>query len=183
MAVLEEALDLRSDYPPLRVAIGNLLLDGGDYDAAYGHHRAALQLDPQSTQARFGIAKVLASRDDSEAAIEAFKATLETSPGFGAAHYALGLLYRDQGEVDLAAHHLGQAESYQGQKLAARDVLMGSVAQLAVGAQSLTKQALREHADGRLEQAVALLLEATEKDPAFVPARVNLIKLVNLAVR
>ena len=106
MAVLEEALDLRSDYPPLRVAIGNLLLDGGDYDAAYGHHRAALQLDPQSTQARFGIAKVLASRDDSEAAIEAFKATLETSPGFGAAHYALGLLYRDQGEVDLAAHHL-----------------------------------------------------------------------------
>jgi len=183
LVALEEALAIRSDYPPLQVAIGKLLFDAGDSEAAYGYYLDALRQDPLSTPASHGLAKILAGRGDTEAAVEAYRATLELAPDFGAAHYALGILYRDLGESAKAAEHLALAEENLTRRVAGRDVLMSSVSSLAVGAGNLTTMAVRLRSEGRTEEAIARLLEAVKRDPDFLPARVNLVKLFSDAGR
>ncbi len=177
LALLTEALPMREDYAPGWVAIADLLLESGDAEAAERHYRKAVEVDPLSARALYGLAKSLRARGDLEAAAEAYRTTLRLQPRFGAAHYSLGLLYRDQGDADRATEHLLLADSYRHSQAPARDPLMGEVVNLAAGAADLTKSAIDLYGEGKVEAAIANLDAAVELDPEFVPARVNLIKI------
>ena len=177
LELLVDSVPMREDYAPAWVAIADLLLESGDAEGAERHYRKAGEADPRSARALFGLAKSLRAQGELEAAASAYETTLRLAPRFGAAHYSLGLLYRDLGDAERAVEHLELAESHQHSQAPARDPLMAEVVNLVAGAADLTKSAIDLYGEGRVDEAVAKLDHAVELDPEFVPARVNLIKI------
>src|SRR5207245_6396554 len=95
----------------------------------------------------------------------------------GAAHYALGLAYRDLGEADKAREQLAL---YQKNKLAwppADDRLLDAVDNLNAGAQYHLKKGIALESAGQMQAAIAEHERALEIDPKYAQAHVNLITL------
>lgn len=183
LAVLEECLGDRPDHLPSLLASGGITLELGELAAAQSQFSAAGALDVTSVAARYGLARTLRAKGETAAALAAYSEVLDLAPRFGAAHYAVGLLYRELGEGGLAAEHLELAEGYLRYEMPQRDPLMAAVLELRSGASDLTRSAVRLHAAGQAVVAIEKLLEAVDRDPEFVPARVQLIALLSEAAR
>ncbi len=178
LALMNTAVELRPEYSPALVSLGDLLMEAGDLETALENYTRAVELDEQSARARYGLAKVLRAVGDDLAALESFRETLRLSPSFGAAHHAIGMLYRDLGESELAAEHLELGAKHRTVRARARDTLMVAISSLLSGAGDLTKVAVEMFGNGNTEGALTKLREAVELDPEFVPARVNLVKIL-----
>jgi tetratricopeptide (TPR) repeat protein len=79
-----------------------------DVDQAIGSFRRALELDPRHTLARYNLALVLKRADRLAEAIATLQRALEIEPR-AEAHYTLGVIYWQQGDLDRAAGALGAA--------------------------------------------------------------------------
>lgn len=100
-----EALALRRDSVPGRVALGRLLLRQEKIDAAEEQFREALEVDASSVDAALGLVRAHLARDsaDLEAAEGSVRAVLDRAPGSAEARYLLGLVLEEQGKVAEAA--------------------------------------------------------------------------------
>jgi tetratricopeptide (TPR) repeat protein len=79
-----------------------------DVDQAIGSFRRALELDPRHTLARYNLALVLKRADRLPEAIATLQRALEIEPR-AEAHYTLGVIYWQQGDLDRAANALSAA--------------------------------------------------------------------------
>ncbi|MEO1368954.1 MAG: tetratricopeptide repeat protein, partial [Acidobacteriota bacterium] len=97
-AAFEQALGLEPGFSPLHVRYADLLLDGGDVDAAEGHYRRAIEADGDGlAHAFFGLARIAALRGELETATDYAEQASTADPGLRGAVGLLAELYRRRG--------------------------------------------------------------------------------------
>lgn len=103
-ASLQQAVALRPGSSKSRVALGLLLADRNDMEAAVGEFDHALELEPDNPKTWAQKASLLEKSGklagNKESAAVCYRRALELRPDYGAAHYALALLQRDSHETD-----------------------------------------------------------------------------------
>ena len=104
---LQRALDI---YPSVLAhnSLG-IALGKRDPDAAIGHLRAALDLDPEFVEARINLGSALLHKGDAAGAQQAFDEALRRDPQSAITHFRLGSVLLEHGELDGAALQLGTA--------------------------------------------------------------------------
>lgn len=100
-----EALALRRDSAPARVALGRLMLREGKIDGAEEQFREALRVDAESLEGALGLVRAQIARGSAEleAAERSVRAVLERAPGSVEAGYLLGVILEEQGRIEEAA--------------------------------------------------------------------------------
>ncbi|MBM4262081.1 MAG: tetratricopeptide repeat protein [Deltaproteobacteria bacterium] len=114
-------INLKDDAPALgglklkHIAYSNLgVVDSleGNSNGAIRNFLAALELDPQYSEAHFNIGTVYYKIGNLKKAEEAFLKAIEIEPNYGRAYYSLGFLYFDQKRYDLARKQSEKAIEY-----------------------------------------------------------------------
>jgi cytochrome c-type biogenesis protein CcmH/NrfG len=100
-----EAISLRPEHVPSRLALGRLLVREGRLDDAESQFREALAERPESADAILALAGVQIARggDELSTAERALEGVLERDPGRARAHYLMGLIYERRGEIAASA--------------------------------------------------------------------------------
>jgi tetratricopeptide (TPR) repeat protein len=90
-----EAVAADGSYTDAQEFLGNLLLDLSDdnADEARGHFEKALELDPRSSEAKVGLARVKSIQGDSEGAAAILEEAARLNPRPEKLYYQLGLVY------------------------------------------------------------------------------------------
>ena len=105
----DKALVLDNSLPGIHLGKGQLLMQLGELDAAEGSFREATRLDPKGIAGRLSLAqlKKTEANDDNMKALLVEAEQLDTMPELKAMslHFALGKVYDDIGQVDLAFPH------------------------------------------------------------------------------
>ncbi|WP_322089295.1 tetratricopeptide repeat protein [Burkholderia sp. BCC1999] len=104
-----QALALRPDYAPAYNNLGNALRDKGEADAAARAYEKAIALDPAYAEACFNLGNVCGAQRRHVDAIAHYHRAIALQPGLHAAHYALGMLLLERGELDAAIASLACA--------------------------------------------------------------------------
>src|SRR5690606_28199569 len=94
-------LDLVAEDPRdagLRTAVGRILVSLDDQDGAAAQFRAALDVSPDLTVARLGLAEVLAAQGDTAAAAQELERIVKTDAADERAYVGLSMLASRQGE-------------------------------------------------------------------------------------
>lgn len=112
-AILEtlEALRVDASSPVLHNRLGRLLVRRDFPKDAEWEFKRALELDSDFYPAAYNIALARQARGDRDGAKRALRRTLRMKPGHAAAHFQLGLMYEEDGDVDKAVHHYARAYS------------------------------------------------------------------------
>ncbi|MDZ7638511.1 MAG: hypothetical protein U5J83_09730 [Bryobacterales bacterium] len=100
-----------------------------------------------------------------------------SSPNFGAAHFAAAGVYGQRGGRNQVARHLRAYELYKGFDAPVEDPLWEKVADLNMGPLAHLRRAIYFESTGDLASAAAANEKALELDPALVQAHVNLVSL------
>lgn len=101
----QELIRSAPDFPNLHYAYGRFLMDINAPDAAATEFEAELKLEPKNYNAMLKLA-LLDYHQDSAAGIPYVEAALKIVPNDPLAHYLLGILSLDVGNVDRAIHEL-----------------------------------------------------------------------------
>ncbi len=101
----KEAVDSTPDFPRIHYAYGRFLMEINDPDAAASEFEAELKLQPKDYNAMLKLA-FLDYHKDSAAGIPYAEAALKIVPNDPLAHYLLGILSLDVGNVDRAMKEL-----------------------------------------------------------------------------
>ena len=110
----------------------------------------------------FGLGRVALARGDPDAAITAFRRTLELQPEAGQVHYALAQAYRRAGRIDEARRHL---ERRSEARVRFPDPLVDSLATAARGGAFHKLRGDEAVLAGRLGEAAAAYRRAVEAEP------------------
>lgn len=118
----QEALDLDPLLTSAHIGLGTLRLSQNQLTKAEGHFSSALELESQSIEASIGLAYVLTLRgfEELERAEDLLLAALSREPNHGRAHYLLGLIHDQRGDLAKAvtsykkAAEILMSESSQG---------------------------------------------------------------------
>jgi len=86
--------------------LGDVAMHRGDMKAAYDYYSKALKLAPKDADANLGLAKVLVAQHQSKEAEPHLQLAVQQEPFNAAAHYRLGVLYRELGRLDDAHREL-----------------------------------------------------------------------------
>ncbi len=97
-AALRLAPQTAPDYVPARLQLANCLLASADWTGSEELYAAIINQHPESADAFYGLGRIRAARRDFTAAADAYGKACTIFPGFGAAHYALALIYRRLGQ-------------------------------------------------------------------------------------
>jgi len=97
-----EALDIASDYAPARLGLATAMLDTGRLADAEREFRGVIVADSSSVEASLGLAYVLTLRGGAELkeARAIVRHLLKNDPREPRAHYVLGLVQQQAGEID-----------------------------------------------------------------------------------
>ena len=144
---------LRDSQALVRTAQGQMTLaelywDLDDLAQHERHVRAALDEDPAFVPARLALAVLLAQRDDTEGAHEAFVRALEDHPYFPRGHFNYGVFLAAQGDFDTALGHFQRAVTLNADYAQARAAVVETLVQL-----------------GREDDALDAYLELAEHSP------------------
>ncbi|MGB0034069.1 MAG: tetratricopeptide repeat protein [Candidatus Acidiferrales bacterium] len=110
---------------PLAV-LGDLEIELQTYDAAIGHLRAALALDPSNTDARDRLASSYRSKGDSESALAQIENVLARDPQNALAFYLRAEIYSDRNQDDRALPDAQKVVELQPQNPRGR-ILLGKI--------------------------------------------------------
>jgi tetratricopeptide (TPR) repeat protein len=89
--------------------MGESLRQLGRGDEAKAHFVRAIEIRPESVEAREGLAHLLGQQGKLQEAIDSFREALRIDPAYAPAHFRLGLLLLDLGQLDEAKRHLTEA--------------------------------------------------------------------------
>lgn len=143
------------------IRLGDLHLKLGQVEEARTSFRRAVEIDPRSAAAWFGLGRAAVLADDDAEAVRRFEKTLELAPDAAAVHYPLAQAYRRLGDRDSAHRHL---ELHGPGGLSFADPLMQRVLQREVDTaidtlRSLATQPERLSADELVQTALGQLGE------------------------
>ncbi len=175
---LEEAIhhyqivcQLRPDYLPALVNLGNSHLRLNRLQEARASFTAALRIDKNAAAALYGLGQIALAAKDYAVAVKYFKEALTQAPDANRLHYALAMAYRGLGDLERARAHLAQ-QGTVGVRIpdpvidGLQDLIRGERVHLIRG--RLAFESLRfAEAAGEFRKALAA-------NPKSVSARVNL---------
>lgn len=175
--VLRLALRADPDYVPAQLRLADCLYLSGDWDRSGELYAAITKRHADNADAYYGLGRVRAARHDLVGSAEAFRKACTLFPDFGAAHYALALVYRTLGEVGKAEEQLRLYERNKDGAPPLGDALQDEVRALNRSATYQMQIGTELERQGRLEESVAAHEKALEIDPQLVQAHVNLVEL------
>ncbi|WP_319526496.1 tetratricopeptide repeat protein [uncultured Desulfosarcina sp.] len=85
--------------------LGVILYSRGKDDEALQHYLAAVESQPNYTEALNNLGSLYAGKGESDRALSYFEEALSVEPGNVLAHYNLGVEYADRGEIDKAMRY------------------------------------------------------------------------------
>ena len=136
--------------------LADALLETGQVQESLATSLEALAAGPENPRIHYGLGRTAAAGESGEALKHLLRAA-ETGPTFGAAHYALALLYRDEGlEADCRAH-LGLFERYRGKAPPEEDPLAAAARSLRTSATEHLQQGVEAMDVGRQKRAAERL--------------------------
>lgn len=106
---LQRAVELRPTFAPAYSALGAALARFAELDAARRMFEKAIELDPTFAEAHVNLALLLAQRKEFTSAREHFVRAIEiqgNSPQAAHSHYLLGLVYKQENELQKALREL-----------------------------------------------------------------------------
>lgn len=174
---LQRARDLDGSSLAARLRLADVLFGSGDLAGSLAEYRSVLTAYPELALAHYGAGRALYGEGKTTDALQEYHAAVTLAPAFGAAHYALALAYRDEGSPVLATEQLAAFRQVGTRKPVFPDPLMDEVRTLRGTARELIVRAAQMGRAGRLDEAIALHLEALAADPNSAQAHVNLISL------
>jgi tetratricopeptide (TPR) repeat protein len=171
------ALEIEPDYWIARLRLAEALMAAGELDASGAEFEALTRERPELAVAHYGLGRLLSGRANLAAATECYRRAVELEPEFGAAHYALALAYRNSGSSDRGKAHLDAYRQFGMRRPLPPDPLLDQIRAPKRTARDLLAEGARLGRTGRLDEAIALHMEAVAADPADAQAHVNLISL------
>ena len=99
---LEKEIDLHPGHSQARLELGELLVKIGRYESALTHLSQVTREEVNPVDLSYAIAKAHRGLGNPDQALAAARKCLELDPEFSDAHYLLGQLYRETGELELS---------------------------------------------------------------------------------
>lgn len=177
VAALRRARHLDERSLAARLRLAQVLLASGELAGSFEEYTSILSTYPELALAHYGLARVLENQGKKSEALSAYEAAVNLAPEFGPAHYALALAYRNAGQSAFAAEQMTIFRHVGNRKPMFLDPLMDEVRSMRGTARDLITRGVEAGRVGRLDDAIALHLEAVTADPAAARAHVNLVSL------
>ncbi len=176
VATFRDALKLKPNDLPAQLKLADALFATNELAESRKLYETILAKEPNTVQAHYGLGRIKAKLGE-KSAIEHLRKAVELSPSWGAAHYALALVYRSAGDNSNAAEQLRLSEQNKLVRPFLFDPLMKAVADLNSGAAEKLRRGVELEAEGRLEDSIAEHRRALEINPQYLQVHVNLIQL------
>jgi tetratricopeptide (TPR) repeat protein len=176
-AALRIAPQIALDYVPTRLRLANCLFASADWTGSEELYAAIVKQHPDSADAFYGLGRVRAARRDFTAAADAYSKACALFPEFGAAHYALALIYRTFGQDEKAKEQLQLFEKNRDAVPPSNDPLLKEVRALNLSATNQVQIGIELERQGSLEESVGAHEKALQIDPQMVQAHINLLEL------
>jgi len=122
-ALVQAAFALREDLADAHVAMGDLLVDARQPDAAEAEFRKALATEPGHTLGRIKLAEAVRLQGRFAEAITELREVLRADPSFVRAHSDLAMVLRAEGDVEAAVAEYQAAIKLDGDWIDARNGL------------------------------------------------------------
>jgi Tfp pilus assembly protein PilF len=111
IALAENPFDEKSEC-----RLGDIALRHSDPKTAFAYYTRALEMQPDDSGANLGLAKVLMSMHEFAKAAPKLERAVQLEPFDPAAHYRLGVLYRDLGRAEESRHEFAEFEKLKKMK-------------------------------------------------------------------
>ena len=174
---LADALRMHPGYVPAQLKLAGSLLAIGKWQESGEVYQAVSTAHPESADAQYGMGRVSAARGDATAAAAAYLRSVELFPDYGAAHYALALVYRTLGDDERYRQQFRWYEQNRTSVPPLDDPLRGAVARLNMGSVAHIRRGADLERAGKIDEAIQEQQEALRVDPKAVQAHINLIAL------
>jgi len=174
---LGNALRIQPGYVPAQLKLAESLFAIGRWEESRTIYRAVSTAHPESAEAHYGLGRVSATQGDVTAATTSYLKSVELFPQYGAAHYALALVYRKLGDE---ARYQPQFRLYEQNRTSVPpldDPLRSAVTRLNMGSVAHIRRGADLERAGKIAEAIAEQQEALRVDPKAVQAHINLISL------
>jgi len=178
--------------------LGRLARISGKTELAESAFLAAVYIDPDMPEPWIQLGRLALKAKNLDLAEERVERALVLDPGFAGAHNIMGRIWLSRSHWHRAVHSLEKAVSlspenrYYRNNLGFAYLLKGdysrAIEHLEIAADDETVEAYIENnlglayeGAGRLQDAIAVFKEITEKSPKYVNAKINLDRLIVLA--
>lgn len=176
-------LQIDPEMTTARARLAESLLAVDKAEESLELYRSASSEAPRNPRFRYGLGRAATAAGNSEEALENLQQAVRLAPSYGVAHYALAMVYRDQGAEADSQRHLELFEAHESEEPPLNDPLLQAVQSLRVSASEYLQKGVEAKEAGRTEDAVRLHLRALDEDPALLRARVNLVILYGASRR
>lgn len=179
-AAFRKALKIKADLFPAKVLLAEALFGQGDLSGSREWFEAALKDREKAPRPRFGLAMVSLKENKLDEAKKDLEAALAAYPQYDEAKFALGGVYRKQGNAAKAAELLAGYDKARGAKEPAPapfdDPMMRELNKLNSGPDALRNRARSLASRGRFAPAIKMLEEGLAEDAKQAPFHLDLIQ-------
>jgi tetratricopeptide (TPR) repeat protein len=165
------ARQLRADYVPVWVSLGNIYLQLNNLDEAEANFKRALAVDEGSAASHYGLGQTALSKRSYTDAVRYLEKALKLAPEANRLHYALAMAYRGLGDVERAQSHLAKSGTVG---VRASDPLVDGLQDLIKGARLHLIRGRTALEARRFSEAAAEFRKAILEQPDSIPAHFNL---------
>jgi tetratricopeptide (TPR) repeat protein len=165
------AHQLRPDYLPVLVSLGNIYLQLNRVDEAEGFFKRAAAMDEASAAAQYGLGQAALSKRSYAGAVKYLEKALRLAPEANRLHYALAMAHRGLGDMEKAQSHLSQSGSVG---VRASDPLLDGLPDLIKGARLHLIRGRAALEARRFSEAAEEFRKAVAQQPESITAHLNL---------
>ncbi|MEO1574537.1 MAG: tetratricopeptide repeat protein [Pseudomonadota bacterium] len=175
LAAFQSVLTRAPSDVPSRLHAARMLLATGQVQEALTMALAAKEAQPRAGDAYVLVAEALTRAGRVDEAVMAWEEALSEFGGFRNGHYALAQLYRRVGRRTDAERQLWLFETTGRESPPAFDPRLVELFKLNVSDRALVRAAQAAKRRGEVEQALALLEQALERNPDNLETRASLV--------
>jgi tetratricopeptide (TPR) repeat protein len=173
---LQQALRLRPDAVPAKLRIADAMLAARQYSGSQSLYESLAKNAETSAQAQYGLGQIKSATGDKTSAMAHYRQAITVLPEYGMAHYALGLLLREQ-DAPQAKQHLALSQQYKQQRPFLKDPWLEAIAELNLSATSELQRGVVLAGMDKLADSIAAHEHALAMNSRLVQAHINLISL------
>ena len=166
---LQRAAALCGDLPAPHLRLAELLIERGRFDEAEAQIKPVIQREPQNARALLGLARLANGRNQSAAALEYVRQSIQFAPEVKASHALLGSLEQRAGHQAAAEEAFRQAAQLPPSQVWP-DPFLIEINRLRTGLTAMTDSAEAWLKQGLLKESVALMQQAVTQYPERMSA-------------
>jgi tetratricopeptide (TPR) repeat protein len=171
------ALKLDPDHLPTQLRLADALLAASQLGESRQFYELVVKRNANVAQTHYGLGRIATAGGNLTEAVGRYRKAIELFPEYGAAHYALGLALRDQGQTKEAQEYLARSQQLKLSQPTLEDPLIISIAEMNAGASAHLKRGALLESSGKIAESITEHEQALEINPWLVQAHINLISL------